>query len=106
MKTTFVIIAALLAGVSYYELQAQSPSSASGTKVAYPYGQECILTLDPFAERTIQTSSSQATQSGFQADGTVRGQLIYMSDEWCVLKDGTFENWLPRSKVLSMRVSK
>lgn len=105
MKTTLVLVAALLAGVSYFELRAQSPGSSGGSKVAYPYGLECILTLDPIAERTIQTSS-QASQSGYQADGTVRGQLIYMSDEWCVLKDGTFENWVPRDKVLSMRVSK
>lgn len=105
MKTTLVLAAALLAGVSYFELRAQSPGSSGGSKVAYPYGLECILTLDPIAERTIQTTS-QASQSGYQADGTVRGQLIYMSDEWCVLKDGTFENWIPRGKVLSMRVSK
>jgi len=105
MKTTLVLAAALLAGVSYFELRAQSPGSSGGSKVAYPYGLECILTLDPIAERTIQTTS-QASQSGYQADGTIRGQLIYMSDEWCVLKDGTFENWIPRGKVLSMRVSK
>lgn len=105
MKTTLVLAAALLAGVSYFELRAQSPASSGGSKVAYPYGLECILTLDPIAERTIQTTS-QASQSGYQADGTIRGQLIYMSDEWCVLKDGTFENWIPRGKVLSMRVSK
>ena len=105
MKTTLVLLAVLATGVSYLELRAQSPSSSGGSKVAYPYGQECILTLDPIAERTIQTTS-QASQSGFQADGTMRGQLIYMSDEWCVLKDGSFENWVPRSKVLSMRVSK
>ena len=106
MKTTLVLCAALAASVSYFELRAQSPTSASGTTVAYPYGQECILTLDPIAERTIQNSGSQATPSGFQADGTMHGQLMYMSDEWCVLKDGSYENWVPRSKVLSIRVSK
>lgn len=106
MKTTLILCAALAAGVSYFELRAQTPGSSSGSKVAYPYGLECILTLDPIAERTIQNSSSQATPSGFQADGTLRGQLIYISDEWCVLKDGSYENWVPRAKVLAMRVSK
>ncbi len=104
MKTTLVLCTILAASVSYFELRAESP--ATGTKIAYPYGQECILTLDPIAERTIQNSSSQSTPSGFQADGTLRGQLIYMSDEWCVLKDGSYENWVPRAKVLAMRVSK
>ena len=106
MKTTLVLIAALLAGVSYVELRAQSPAtSAAGTKVQYPYGGECILTLDPRAERAI-ANSTPATNSGFQADFTLRGQLIYMSEEWCVLKDGTFENWIPRDRVLNLRVSK
>jgi len=106
MKTTLVLIAALLAGVSYVELRAQSPAtSASGTKVQYPYGAECVLTLDPRAERPI-TTAAPATNSGFQSDFTLRGQMIYMSEEWCVLKDGTFENWIPRDRILNVRVSK
>ncbi|WP_035612583.1 hypothetical protein, partial [Haloferula sp. BvORR071] len=74
MKTTLVLFAVLLAGVAFFDLRAQNPggSTSSGAKVAYPYGQECILTVDPTAERTIQVST-QATPSGFQQDGTLRG---------------------------------
>jgi len=105
MKTTLILIIAAIAGVSYYDLNAQTPNPPPTTKLAYPYGQECIITMDPLAPRTGQ-STSQSAESGFQVDGTLRGQLIYMSDEWCVLKDGTFENWIPRNKVLSLRASK
>jgi hypothetical protein len=108
MKTSLILIAAAIAGVSYIELRAQTPVPASGptgTTLAYPYNKECIVTLDPRAERKDLTPS-QASPSGFEADGTMRGQLVYMSDEWCVLKDGSFENWIPREKVLALRASK
>jgi hypothetical protein len=107
MKTSLILIAAALAGVSYFELRAQSPTSppTAGTTLAYPYNQECIITLDPRADSKDLTPT-QASPSGFQADGTLRGQLIYMSNEWCVLKDGSFENWVPRDKVLALRASK
>jgi hypothetical protein len=108
MKTFLLLIAAAAAGVSYYELRAQTPTPAgpaTGTILAYPYNHECILTVDPRADRKDLTPT-QASPSGFQADGTIRGQLIYMSDDWCVLKDGSFENWVPRDKVLSLRASK
>ena len=105
MKTSLIVLAAALAGLSYFELRAQNPAPPAGTTLAYPYNQECIITVDPRAER-MDLTPTQASPSGFQADGTLRGQLIYMSDEWCVLKDGSFENWVPRDKVLCMRASK
>ena len=108
MKAALLILATAACGLSYFDLRAQTPATpgaASGTKLAYPYGQECIVTVDPQANQNIPVSA-QREASGFHADGTLRGQLIYVSDEWCVLKDGTFENWIPREKILSLRVSK
>ena len=109
-RTSMILIAAAIAGVSYLELRAQSPTptpgtGAAGTTLAYPYNKECIVTLDPRAERK-ELTPTQASPSGFEEDGTMRGQLVYMSDEWCVLKDGSFENWIPRDKVLALRASK
>ncbi|MCW1912009.1 hypothetical protein OJ996_00380 [Luteolibacter sp. GHJ8] len=106
MKTFLILTAATLATISYVQLGAQNAKPpATGTTLAYPYNAECIITLDPRAERP-DLSATQAAPAGFQPDGTLRGQLIYMSDEWCVLKDGSFENWVPRDKVLTMRASK
>lgn len=111
MKTKAILLlaAAAVTAITFLDLRAQTPATPGaptpGTKLAYPYGRECILTVDPEAQRTIPVNA-QSDPSGFQADGTLRGQLIYVSDEWCVLKDGTFENWVPRAKVLVIRASK
>ncbi|QJE97365.1 hypothetical protein [Luteolibacter luteus] len=110
MKSKAILIlaaAAAITGGAFVDLRAQTPAPANspGTKLAYPYGQECIVTVDPQAARNVPVNA-QPEPSGFQPDGTLRGQLIYLSDEWCVLKDGTFENWIPRTKVLTIRASK
>lgn len=111
MKTKAILLlaAAAVTTGTFLDLRAQTPATPAavppGTKLAYPYGQECIVTLDPQAQRAVPVNA-QSDPSGFQADGTLRGQLIYVSDEWCVLKDGTFENWIPRAKVLVIRASK
>lgn len=104
-KAILLLLAAMAAGVSYLDIRAQTPASSSGTKVSYPYGNDCIVTIDPRADRKLPLSTT-TDSSGFQQDGTLRGTLIYLSEEWCILKDGTFENWIPRDKVLTMRVSK
>jgi hypothetical protein len=36
----------------------------------------------------------------------VKGNLLAMTGEWIVLKDGTFENWVPREKVITLRASR
>lgn len=36
----------------------------------------------------------------------VKGNLLALSTEWIVLKDGSFENWVPRDKVITMRASR
>ncbi len=108
MKTNaaLLILAAVMAGTSYIQVRAQTPAgNAPGTKLSYPYGQECIITLDPRSARSVPVSG-KGGGSGFQAGGTLRGSLIYFSDEWCVLKDGLSENWIPRDRVLVMNVSK
>jgi hypothetical protein len=38
--------------------------------------------------------------------GTVTGTLISMPAGWLVIKDGSFEHWVPVEKVMSMKVSR
>ena len=111
MKTRAIaiLLVTMAAGVSYLDMRAQTPTKPTvpplppaAEKLAYPYGKECVVTLDPQATRTSVTAGA-SDPAGFQADGTLRGELIYLADEWCVLKDGTFENWIPRNKILTMR---
>lgn len=36
----------------------------------------------------------------------LQGDFLPINTEWLVLKEGNYENWIPRDKVLSMRVSR
>ena len=42
--------------------------------------------------------------SGFVAPDTAEGILIQLDSDWLVLRDGSEENWIPKSKVLMIRV--
>lgn len=35
----------------------------------------------------------------------VRGNLLAMTTDWVVLKEGSYENWIPRDKVITLRAS-
>jgi hypothetical protein len=43
---------------------------------------------------------------GTAVAGTVNGTLIAMPTGWLVIKDGSFEHWVPVEKVMSMKVSR
>lgn len=38
--------------------------------------------------------------------GTLHGTLIAMTAGWVVIKEGSYEHWVPMEKVMSMRVSR
>lgn len=108
MKSTtlFIASAVTLGGFAIMGLQGQTPATPNPApaKVELPIGRKCIVSVDPQASRTgLPATDNQA--SGFEADGTAKGLLIRLSDDWCVLKDGTAENWIPVDKVLMIRAS-
>jgi hypothetical protein len=108
MKSTSFFIASLaaLAGFALMGLEGQTPSTpnAAPAKVDLPLGRKCIVSVDPHASRAgLPATENQA--SGFAADGTAQGQLIRLSEDWCVLKDGNAENWIPTDKILMIRVT-
>jgi len=100
--------ALLLTATALIELRAsQSPALQEASKLTFPYGLECVISLD----RNTLTFDLPPTApppgtSGFYDDWTARGHLIYLNDEWCVLKDGTYEDWIPRNKILMIRASR
>ena len=101
-KTLIAMAAVPLAAVLLSPSDAQTNGGKKAT-VNYPYGSECVVTLDP---RAWPETTPPTNTSGFVSPATARGQLIYLSEDWCVLKDGSFENWIPREKVLMLRASK
>ena len=109
MKTLLSLLAgaALIGATATFStpaVQAQQPVAPA--EVKSPYGQLCIVTLDPQAERAVKQAGDALKKTSLTADDTVEGNLILLNDEWLVLKDGTYENWIPRDKVLFMRASR
>ena len=107
MKSRFALIASVasIIGFTQLGLDGQTPAPPPAPeKVELPLGRNCVVSLDPRASRASLPGTENAA-SGFEADGTLRGQLILLSGEWCVLKDGNAENWIPRDKVLLIRSS-
>lgn len=90
--------------VSTPAAHAQQAAKPAESKI--PFGQLCIVTLDPRAERTRHPVGDSLKETGLTVHDSVEGTLVRVDDEWLVLKDGTYENWIPRDKVLFMRVSR
>jgi hypothetical protein len=108
MKSTSLFIASLaaLGGFALMGLEGQTPAAPNPApaRVDLPLGRKCVVSVDPQASRSgLPATENQA--SGFEADGTAKGQLIRLSDDWCVLKDGNAENWIPTDKILLIRAS-
>jgi hypothetical protein len=36
----------------------------------------------------------------------ITGNLLSMTGDWIVVKEGSFENWMPKEKVLNMKASR
>ncbi len=108
MKSTTLIIASAvtLGGFALMGLQGQTPTppNPASVQVDLPLGRKCIVSVDPQASRA-GLPATENESSGFEADGTAHGQLIRLSGDWCVLKDGTSENWIPTAKILMIRAS-
>ncbi|MCW1884650.1 hypothetical protein OKA04_07900 [Luteolibacter flavescens] len=101
-------VAIVAAGVPFFSesSQAQQPAGTpAGKAVTNPVGSRCVVTLDP--NYPSSRRSGGASSDNFEVtDNKVQGDLSSISSEWIVLKEGNYENWIPRDKVLSMRVSR
>ena len=109
MKTLLSLLAGsavIGAAVSVSTPSVKAQQAVEPAEIKAPLGQPCIVTLDPRAERVVKPPGDALKKTGLTGDCTVEGTLILVDDEWLVLKDGTYENWIPRDKVLFMRVSR
>lgn len=86
--------------------QARQPEAAAGEqKVQLPIGRRCVITLDPRDPGKRREGAANA-DSYLVLDNKVEGDLVSVNPEWIVLKDGNYENWVPRDKVLYLRASR
>lgn len=112
MKTILPLLAGVVAiaaavVLSFPSVQAQQAvAPAAGASPAGPVGLRCEVTLDPRAYGDAKPAVEAMKKTGLTPEGTVEGVLVSMDDQWLILKDGTYENWIHRDKVLFMRVSR
>lgn len=110
MKNTYLSLiagAALIATASSFSMPAvQAQQAATPAAGEFPAGLRCIVTLDPRSDGHPKAPGTVMEKTGLSSLGTVEGVLVTMNGDWVVLKDGTYENWVPRDKVLFLRVSR
>jgi hypothetical protein len=108
MKAKLLILAvSCVAAVAIFvprTAEAQPPSVKPVGPVESPVGLECVVTVE--IEAWMNTTPNASQPGGFHPDYTVRGKVLELGREWVVLKDGNFENWISRDKIVSMRVSR
>lgn len=97
-----VLTSGLPAGVQVNDL----PRVQGESMVESPLNRSCVVTVDPRAESKREVVGQGNKISGFAAPDTAEGILVQMDSEWLVLRDGSYENWIPRNKVLLIRVSR
>lgn len=88
--------------------QAREPDGGAAD-AAGPIGSACVVTLDPYRDRETPGAGARrdgTVRSGIEAGDIVTGTLVRSDEQWVVLRDGTYENWIPRDKVLLIRASR
>lgn len=98
MKTIIVsslgILAALVIGMNITaDAQSQQGNLSRAMSGAAPIGAIC--------EVQVIASAYDASSGKF----TFRGNLVTLGPEWVVLKEGNYQNWIPREKVVFIKAS-
>lgn len=75
-------------------------------EVLVPLNLECVLTIENEAWTDTTRPQSPAAPSGIRPDFTIQGKLIHLGADWVVIKEGTYENWISRNKVVNIRTSR
>lgn len=83
------------------------PRSVPGmAEVEYPLNRDCTVTVDSRSAPKPRFAGQAKKITGFVAPDTAEGILIRLDDDWLVLRDGSEENWIPKEKVLMIRVTR
>lgn len=102
-------IAALIAvvlSVGTPQAVAQAAEVKAAPVVDSPLGRPCVVTLDPLAASETLAPQAMRDKAGFISANITEGTLVSLGPEWVVLRQGTYDHWIPRGKVLMMRVSR
>lgn len=109
MKTKLLVGSAGLVAAAAFLVpriaEGQPPVATAKATIEWPLGAECVVTVQTQAWMNTPVLAP-GQQSGFQSDYTLKGKVAYWGPDWIVLKDGTYENWISRDKVLTVRASR
>jgi hypothetical protein len=98
------VACAIVASPSLAPAQSASLPEKIPAPAETPINSRCVVTVDP--EYRASESAEQSPKAGFTGPNMLEGVIIRMDQEWLVLKEGSFENWIPRDKILTIRVSR
>ncbi|MGJ8635197.1 MAG: hypothetical protein ACSHX7_14875 [Luteolibacter sp.] len=100
-----IILIGTLTSDLFANVQTQGPVPGYTTVSSeYPLGRDCVVTVDPEGASKQVYAGDANVITGFIAPDTVRGILVSIDNQWMVLKEGKNENWIPRHKVILLRV--
>jgi hypothetical protein len=85
---------------------AEAQQAAASGSVHLPIGLRCVVTLDPRADKASVLGTEATKKTGMSPERAVEGVLVSIDAEWLIVKDGTYESWIPRDKVLFLRASR
>lgn len=104
MKRTVILQACALAAVALMsgscnesKAQAQTLSSAAAESHTPPIGAQAEVFVD---------SGTTATPISSNRNGDARGKLIVANAQWVALREGTSETWIPRERVVLLKLIK
>jgi hypothetical protein len=109
MKTKLLMLSAGTVAIAAFMVpriaEGQPPVAHPKAVIEWPLGAECVVTVQTQAWMNTPVLTP-GKQSGFESDYTLKGKVVYWGADWIVLKDGTYENWISRDKVLTVRASR
>ncbi len=68
----------------------------------YPIGRDVVITVDPQHSSKPVYAGDANVITGFNAPDAVKGTLVEEKEHWLILREGIYEKWIPKSKVLLM----
>ena len=109
MKTKLLILSVSVVAAAAFLVprvaEGQPSAGQAKTAIEWPLGSECVVTVQTQAWMNTPVLPP-GKQSGFEPDYTLKGKVVYWGADWIVLRDGTYENWISRDKVLTVRASR
>lgn len=108
MKTKIAMIAVtVLAAASFLLVRPVVAQPVLGKQAAmeFPLDLEVVVTLEQQTWMGAQEPRPKPT-SGLREDFTIQGKMVYFGESWVVVREGTFDTWISRDKILAVRASR